>query len=442
MKKSLLTTAMVALAMPVFAIPNPIPSANELPEFDMFDEVIQVPSYQDRVIYKFTPETAGVLTVYEKANDAYLFVGRTYSQEDYTIIGLWYGSGPVETILDGYDYGFYYEMSPDQQYYIALPLESYCQAKQVYITWEEIEVGDVAITDVFPEPTLEPYDYNMYQEIIVTADQSITSFDKVFFSYLEEEMELPKGSYVGLNGPNDHRILQIKISAIGMTNYAEIAAKAGADNFSIKITGLLAQGVPVTEKDIENPEVLVDNGTVILNYACEEAPSYMASESIWPETFYSYWSTGNPDGIATLVFDQPILSVGSANVVMAYAEPGAVGGEGEVQSYNITPRIDGNKVILDFTGVVRLSDTSQVTVGVENVIGENGLTATMTPGSVGLYKHISYVATEAPEDPSALESILKENETQVIYNLNGVKLEKNKLIPGVYIINGKKVLVK
>ena len=43
---------------------------------------------------------------------------------------------------------------------------------------------------------------------------------------------------------------------------------------------------------------------------------------------------------------------------------------------------------------------------------------------------------------SAISSLQNEKESNVIYNLQGVRVDSNKLTKGIYIINGKKVLVK
>ena len=43
---------------------------------------------------------------------------------------------------------------------------------------------------------------------------------------------------------------------------------------------------------------------------------------------------------------------------------------------------------------------------------------------------------------SAVDSIVKENSEEVIYNLQGVRIDRNQMAKGIYIINGKKVMVK
>ncbi|MCH5224768.1 MAG: hypothetical protein J1D77_02170 [Muribaculaceae bacterium] len=52
------------------------------------------------------------------------------------------------------------------------------------------------------------------------------------------------------------------------------------------------------------------------------------------------------------------------------------------------------------------------------------------------------ITIEADVDGSAISSIQKVSDEDTIYNINGVKVGKNQMVPGLYIINGKKVMVK
>ena len=64
----------------------------------------------------------------------------------------------------------------------------------------------------------------------------------------------------------------------------------------------------------------------------------------------------------------------------------------------------------------------------------------------GLYKFVvdfNEMTVTVTEDVSAVKSIDSEiNGVEVIYNLQGVRVNRNNMTPGIYIINGKKVAVK
>lgn len=441
MKKSfLLANFLLAISVPAFAYP----AGSELPQFDLFDTPITVPSFSERVIYKFNPPANGVLTAYEKADDAYVFVGKTYYKDTYTVLAGWYGTGPVSPLPEGYDYGFAYPMTPDQEYYVSIPLESFTNASEVLFTWEQEETTEVSVTAILPEPNLSiPFNYNSYHDILVFADKSISSFTSVTLKYHDKEFELPKGEYCGINGSSANQFLQI-IVAREYKNYIAQAANEGADQVTITVKGLSSEGLPVTGNSTGNPYINVEDGTVTFVYAVTEAPTYLPVESSWPSMFYNYWEPGDPEGMATLVFDQPLSSVDKAWVNMGHLQPGEGGGENTYQSYEITPLIDGNKIILDFTGAERKGNVKEVTVLVQNVIGESGLPADLGEMGTVLFQYIPYTNEAAPSDDTSLvrKIEVKENSEEEIYDLSGNRIDSGNLGNGIYIINGKKILHK
>ena len=443
MKKLYLSAIMAAMATTAFAIPSPIPTADELPEFDQFDTAIEIPSYADRVIYKYNPETPGTLTTYVKNGDGSIFVSATYYQDSYTLLGGNYGTGPVENVLEGYDYGFAYPMTPDIQYYIAIPLESYNTATEVYFTWDASEITETSITSVTPAPAATSFDYVTNVDIVVQASEGISSFGDVTITYGDTTLPI-EGCH--LQGPTGRQLLSIAIAAIGQPNYAKMAADAGETSFTINITKLYSNGVPVTENATGNDNVVVEDGNVTLTYAVAQAPTYLADESTWPATFYSYWEKGDEDAIATLVFDQPISKVNQVTVIMAHVVPNDEGsGEQVSNSYIINNvKCDGNKAIIDFSGIEYYGSTRDVTVMVQTVMGENGLPAYMN-GSLTLFKYIPYSSEAAPTPGTdAVSTIATELKDAAVYDLNGVKVNGtvDTLPAGIYVINGKKVVIR
>lgn len=309
-----------------------------------------------------------------------------------------------------------------------------------------------AITIVYPEPSSSmPYDYNTYYDITVSANQSITSFEAATLSYNAENITLNK-DYAGLNGPEDGYFIQLKVSTPGMTNYVKQAVTAGADSFTIVITGVKCGDTLVTGNSTDNGNVVVDNGTVTLTYSIANPPLYMAEQSTWPAKFLNYWEPGDPDAVATLVFSENVESVFEAKVIMGQVKVGSENGEAQYPEYALEPKFDGNKMIIDFAGVnyEPSGNISNVTVLIINVTGENGLPADFD-GSVYLNEYIPFGGTVSggegsgggttPGDgPSGVNSIQKvENDVDVIYNLKGEKVNPNNIVPGIYIVNGQKV---
>lgn len=336
--------------------------------------------------------------------------------------------------------------------------------------------AQVNITNVEPAPSTNPYDVATYKEIIIVANQGLTDFTAATFSYNDQNITLEKGIYALLNGAPDNFFLQIKVSYPGMTNYVQDALDAGADSFTVTITGVESNGTMVTGNSTNNDLIEVNNGTISLTYTLGEAPKYLPDDSSWPSIFYNYWEADDPQGVAVLVFDQEVKSVYEASVVMAKVVEGGQAGGDNLDSYMLTPKVDGNTVILDFTGVKRVSDTSTVTVKVTTVTGENGLPANMGEGSVSLFKYLTFENSPAPSngdpndpgngdgdnndpgngdpnnpgngdgdnnDPMDGISTITVDKASVknIYNLKGEKVNPNNLTPGIYIIDGKKVML-
>lgn len=447
MKKNLLLAAVAAtLSVSAFAIPNPIPSATELPVFDQFDTEITVPSYTDRVIYRYTPESTGVLSVYSQSSntDMDLFVSTIYDSEDYTCIAEQWTGDFLEDLPEGYNFGYAYNVTPDKTYFISLPLTSFNAATKAMFTFEGSEASEESLTLVEPNPTMtSAFDYNTYNDVLFTCSQPISSFESVTFSYLDQNIPMGPG-YANIVGTvNTMTHLQVKVAGVGMTNFVAQAADAGAESFTLTITGLKANGADVTVNATGNEAITVENGTVVVTYAVAQAASYEPELSYWPETFYEYWEEGNPTGIAKMVFTQPIARVSNASVTMGAVTPGTEGGENVYETYTIKPTIEGNTVFLDFTGFERPSDAKMATVVVTGVVGENGLIASL--GGNVFYKQIPFVAGTAPEGSVGVESLINEgNLDGAVYNLNGVKVGEslNGLAPGLYIQNGKKVVVR
>ena len=399
---NIITSAILGiLAMPAFAIPNPIPNASELPEFEQFGENISVPNYSNRVIYKFNPPTTGTLTVLSvnKGSDMDLFVSEIYNASDYTVVAERYMLGTfIEDVPEGYNFGYEYNMNPDQVFYISIPITTFNTTTEVKFLWEDRETEAGAITSIFPDPTMDTYyNYLTEQNIVVQADGALSSFGEVTISYLDEVVPI-RGNRI--SGPANGEFLTIAIADPGAPNYVLPAVEAGADSFTITINDYKVNGLPVVGNETGNDNVTVDNGKITFSYKLAKAPAYNAEESTWPTTFYNYWEEGDPAGMATLVFDQPIVSVGEATLIMAKYNLGESGGEEPSRTYTLKSKVDGNKAIIDFTGQNFRGDTNVVSVFIMNVKGETGLPATFDGYLTGMVEQLPFVNEAAPENPN------------------------------------------
>lgn len=305
--------------------------------------------------------------------------------------------------------------------------------------------AQVGVTMVEPAPSAQSFDYTSYKDVQVFFNTQI-QYDEATISYGDVTQPMAKFLYSDVIRNFDCIQLFVAYPELEQ-NFVQEALNAGATSFTVTLTGVKSSdgGVPVTQNLTKDDLVKVDNGTVTVTYNLEQAPRYLPEESKWPNIFYRYWEPGNPDAIATLVFDQPIVSVYEVTVVMAKAIPNKPSGGDVVTYYQITPKIDGNKLILDFAGQEYEPATAEVTVTVTNVMGENGLPALM-PGERGeeiyLFQYIKYSAENAPESTDGIATIEDVKGVEEIYNLNGVKVSGDKLTPGIYVINGKKTVVK
>lgn len=295
-------------------------------------------------------------------------------------------------------------------------------------------IAQTALINVDPAPSDQPYQYNTYYDVQLFFSDKIT-FESAVFSYGETEIPLT-GFKAEVIRDEQNCIIMI-ISPPTEDNYVRQALEAGFENFTLTVSGVESNGVPVSIDEFDNEYVKVDNGTVTLTYSLETAPVYLPEESTWPKVFYEYWAPGDPDALATLVFDKPIASVYEASVIMAEVYQGSTNGGDNLNSYDLNPIIDGNKIILDFAGVHREGSSKIVTVLVNGITGVNGIPVDFG-ASVSLYQYINYSATEA-----GIEGLYNDkSEVVKAFNLKGVKENPSSLSPGIHVINGQKVLIK
>ena len=159
--------------------------------------------------------------------------------------------------------------------------------------------------------------------------------------------------------------------------------KAG-DKMTLTITGLCAK----TNQEIKYGT----DGTLVMEWTVPGKPHYLLSLE-GAEPFKSYWVPGDKDGIVTLTFDYPLMTkengqtagvkmqMGSADMGDAY--------EGYLDQEKIS--VDGNKLLLDFTGVRRAYEDlglkmkwGSISLKVHDILMEDGTSSfNETSGNYG-----------------------------------------------------------
>lgn len=321
-----------------------------------------------------------------------------------------------------------------------------------------------SITGVEPS-TSQTFNYTETPSVRIYASSGVSYFGEVSLTYGDTHLVLadsnttlfdPESNPYGVSyqGPSDNVFLQIGGESYPafLNLLGEIAAAGGS--FTLTVTDLMTAGTPVQFNTSGLDGVTVSNGTVNVTYSVIPAPKYQPDESIWPSKFMSYWEPGDPDGIAILSFSMPIANVNNISLTMGFVDPTLEVGNDFNVYVDIPYEVDGDKVIIDFTGQEWCGDQKEVTVKVSNVVGTNGMNADFTGYSVSrnvLYEYLPYYKVgehypggDNPGDgPSGVNTIKMPTEKDSsIYTLDGVKITEKNLRKGIYVVGGKKVLIK
>lgn len=408
-------------------------------------------------VFSFTPASNGNLTIYIKGEwpNYNLFPGGTsallYSDEACTdtdkITCSTYNGSETGNIYSNY---LYFGLKEGEVYYFR---QSIYNSVEVTFKFEAGEATGAVLADVIPSTDGGPLDYINTPEIKVYASGGVTGFGKITLSYGSKSVVLsdnPATYGVYTNGPEALEWLQIGGGSFpDFKNLLSQVANSGEGFFTITIADLKAGGLPVTSSEVDQEGVTInDDGVITITYEIAVAPQYLPQSSTWPATIYQYWDPGENGGMAVLQFSEAIKSVDNVNLVMIASQANSQPGNVNFNTYNIPFEINPQnptQVLLDFTGQWLNGTSTKVTVIVYNVVAFSGLTVDFSSdplSSVGaLYKQIPYVGEIAPGS-SKVTTIESSEELGAAYNLQGVKVDTEKLPKGIYIVNGKKVVVK
>lgn len=397
------------------------------------------------MVYEFTPSMTGTLTVKVSATPYFAWVNNGsfiyYGEEcnDLQLVQKASYSTPEDKSCTDY---IYKPMEKGTTYYVK---QNYYDNNVTFtFTMSESATSEV-LTSVAPS-TAKVFNYITQADINILASAGISSIGKATLSYGNESLEMdPERFGVSLNGPSATQWIQIGGASFpNFKSYIKEIAQEGVKSFTITIENVEAGGLPVSGSDVDEPGITADNGTISVTYGIDVAPLYLPSKSTWPDLFYSYWSPGNPSALIKLAFDMNIASVGETKVVMGQVNPKSETQDDVYDEYPLTNiNIEGYVVTIDLAGVERIGNKNTVTVEVANVVATNGMPVDMTEygTTLTLFQYMSYSSEKAPGS-SGVTSIEAVKGEDVIYNLNGIRVNKQNLTPGIYIINGKKVALK
>lgn len=524
--------------------------------------------------YTYSPETSGLVLVQTTSSNGELFFGSyvhffMYYEKN---AGLYMDMSAQTTPVNqdgGYQFLFYVEEGGNYVVGMPDPYGSF----DFTITPSDVVIPDV-MTYCLPEPGTT-FDYASGQSDIMMEFQApLVSLESVELTYTDLQgnpasATIPHHWESGWEIEGNQLIARIA-HVTGNDIFGEVRAKADTSKpFYLQVNKAMSGTGPVTSAKflygypgaeyVLFPESL--DGTFMVEYNFVDNVSLVSAE--FPETFYSYWTPGSPEGMATLTFDGPVkVSGAQMNLIMGSHSFGDTGGEDPDPTFGIEYSLNEDKTVvtLNFTGVdyskSLAKNYSAVTVAISGIVGENGLTVvlsnngsnslskvipyvnepydgadlpdyiqgtpTVTPAQYSVIRELQTVTVTWPEAVSlvpgmdyyanvqlensavqpvdvtvaqgsllidltqvvltdgrftgtatikvpagivqnadgdvndtltliytfaitstGVESILDSNDGNVeIYNLKGVKVDSKNLTPGVYVINGKKVVVK
>lgn len=300
-----------------------------------------------------------------------------------------------------------------------------------------VDNSDVVIPDVMtyclPAPGTT-FDYASGQpDITMEFKTPLVSVESVALSYTDKQGN-PQSKVIPSHYETGWAIeSNLLIVRVAHTKDNEIfkEVKDDADTskpFYLDVTKAMGGTGPVTSAKFINgypgaeyvlfPESL--DGSFKVQYEFVENVSLVSAEL--PETFYSYWAPGSPEGMATLTFDGPIVVKGAMlSLTMGEHYAGSPsGGDDPDPSWNIDYSLnDDNTVLtLNFTGINYAEgltkNYSSVTIMITGIKGENTLVAIMGNGTNVYSEIIPYVnepydGAEIPDEMTGKPTIDPEN---------------------------------
>lgn len=249
---------------------------------------------------------------------------------------------------------------------------TYCLAGKVYGL---VETGTDCVLSMDKKRELIYYGPNTAEGAVVSptrTSQLSFNFNRTT-KYASAELSA-NGHTIGLSGRNatNYISLSIKDALIEMSTKGWIVT---GDKFTVTIKGIRTEAGDLTyDKD------------VVATYELGALPAALVSSFHTEGSILTWYEPGDPEGLISLEFSKKIKS---ASAIINYGISGRGVEDNQFVRIPITPIIDGNKVVIDLTGVRRLPtdmitadgvDFSQdgfkkITIGITGIRDEDGVSA-------------------------------------------------------------------
>lgn len=161
---------------------------------------------------------------------------------------------------------------------------------------------------------------------------------------------------------------------IAMTNvvvkaWKEAGSVKGGDKATLTITGV---------KDVDG-NLYNGDGKITLNFVIPQDAAKLVNEdeiNAWTDAgFLSYWKSGDKSGILTLEFDRDLMTIADgqpAKVTLVFGYKGGAEGNVNEQVEDDKITIDGNKLMVDFTGKLRTVTYTNTNISFYNIAMADG----------------------------------------------------------------------
>ncbi|MCH5233813.1 MAG: hypothetical protein J1E16_00845 [Muribaculaceae bacterium] len=319
-------------------------------------------------------------------------------------------------------------------------------------TFSLAELTGVAIVEVTPTPGMSfDYEGDYGAGVLLSFDPVNVKFDHAYITYtpvgktesVTEELINEEGQ-IGENGQYEYTNNMWKFQAVSLY----FAKAANGTELTLTLTNVNYNGILLTESTLDNDAVIVKEGDLSITWMRPEVDMYIVEQS-WPEVVYSSSAKGDKAMIATITFNEEVISKPSASMVFGnqYWGSGSAGDNPD-PGMDLPCTVDGATVTVDMSGIdfgalysTGSKTYNSITVFIGNIVGADG--QKFIDSNPGIAEWLTYQNTPAPDGPSSVSALEKDMESNEVYNLNGVKIDNPaNLSKGIYIISGKKVVIK
>lgn len=121
------------------------------------------------------------------------------------------------------------------------------------------------------------------------------------------------------------------------------------------------------------------DGKITLNFVIPQDAAKLVNEdeiNAWTDAgFLSYWKSGDKSGILTLEFDRDLMTIADgqpAKVTLVFGYKGGAEGNVNEQVEDDKITIDGNKLMVDFTGKLRTVTYTNTNISFYNIAMADG----------------------------------------------------------------------